>query len=52
MLGKVFHQHRDAKGFGLFITKTQVEAMKGKIRVESEPGKGTTFIIEFAEQSE
>src|SRR5690606_39078032 len=28
---KVFHRHPDAKGFGLFITKAQVEAMKGRI---------------------
>ncbi|MBF03964.1 MAG: hypothetical protein CMP76_11775 [Flavobacterium sp.] len=44
---KTFHKHPDAKGFGLFMTKTQVEAMNGKIWAESEPGKGTTFFIEF-----
>ncbi|MBI3509662.1 MAG: hypothetical protein HY064_03290 [Bacteroidetes bacterium] len=47
---KVFHEHPDAKGFGLFITKTQVEALGNKISVESEPGVGSTFFVEFANQ--
>lgn len=42
---KTFHGNSDAKGLGLFITKTQIEGMKGKIEVESEVGKGTTFKI-------
>ena len=46
-IGKVFHHHPNAKGFGLFMTKTQVEAMDGKIWVESTPGEGSTFFIEF-----
>ncbi|MCW3103447.1 MAG: hypothetical protein JWO09_1887 [Bacteroidetes bacterium] len=48
---KVFHAHPDAKGFGLFITKTQVEALGGKIWVESLVGKGSTFFVEFVNQS-
>lgn len=44
---KVFHRHPDAKGFGLFITKTQVESMGGKIWAESEPDKGSSFFVEF-----
>ncbi|MDT0650735.1 PAS domain S-box protein, partial [Autumnicola edwardsiae] len=40
---KTFHHHKDARGIGLFITKNQVEAIGGKIEVESEVGKGTTF---------
>lgn len=47
---KTFHKHPDAKGFGLFMTKTQVEAMGGNIWVESEPDKGSTFFIEFINQ--
>ncbi len=42
---KTFHGNQDAKGIGLFITKTQVESMGGRIEVESEVGKGTTFSI-------
>jgi light-regulated signal transduction histidine kinase (bacteriophytochrome) len=47
---KVFHLHPDAKGFGLFITKTQVEAMGGKIWVESSVNRGSTFFVEFVNQ--
>ncbi len=44
---KTFHKHPDAKGLGLFITRNQIETMGGKIDVESEPGIGTIFTIEF-----
>ncbi|MDF2437786.1 MAG: hypothetical protein K0Q95_2162 [Bacteroidota bacterium] len=47
---KVFHEHPDAKGFGLFITKTQVEALDGQIWVESVVEKGSTFFVEFVNQ--
>lgn len=49
-IGKVFHRHPNAKGFGLYMTKTQVEAMDGKIWVESTPDIGSTFYIEFSNQ--
>ena len=49
---KVFHFHPDAKGFGLYITKTQVETMGGKLWVESELGKGSTFFVAFKVQEE
>ncbi len=42
---KTFHKHKDSRGVGLFITKNQIEAMNGKIEVDSVPGEGTTFRI-------
>ncbi|MEP2277960.1 PAS domain S-box protein [Maribacter sp.] len=46
-LNKIFHRHPDAKGVGLFLTKTQIEAMGGTITAVSEVNVGTTFIINF-----
>jgi PAS domain S-box-containing protein len=51
-LRKTFHGNADAKGFGLFITKTQVEAMGGGITASSETGKGSLFVIQFTKNSE
>jgi signal transduction histidine kinase len=48
---KVFHQHPDAKGFGLYITKTQIETMGGRIWVDSMPDQGSTFFVEFKNQN-
>ncbi len=42
---KTFHGNADAKGIGLFITKNQIEAMGGKIEVDSEVNIGTTFKV-------
>ncbi len=44
---KTFHKHKDAKGIGLFITRNQIEAMQGRIEVESAVGEGTTFHLTF-----
>jgi signal transduction histidine kinase len=44
-LYKTFHGNADARGLGLFMTKNQVEAMGGKISIESEIFKGTTIKI-------
>lgn len=42
---KTFHQNPDAKGIGLFITRNQVEALGGTIKVESTVNIGTKFTI-------
>lgn len=39
------HNNRDGKGLGLYMTKTQIETLKGIIDVESEPGIGSVFTI-------
>ena len=44
---KTFHGNTNARGIGLFMTKNQVEALGGKISVQSEPNKGTAFKIHF-----
>ncbi|MEB0280479.1 ATP-binding protein [Mucilaginibacter sp. 10B2] len=42
-----FHGNKDAKGLGLFIIKTQIEALRGRIEVKSQLGEGTTFKVFF-----
>ncbi len=44
---KTFHRRKDSRGIGLFISKNQVEAMGGKIEVESYVDVGTSFHIYF-----
>ena len=44
---QTFNGNPDARGYGLFITKNQIEAMGGKIEVESQLNKGTTFKVYF-----
>jgi signal transduction histidine kinase len=46
-LYQTFHGNKDATGVGLYITKNQIESLGGKIKVESEPDKGSTFSIYF-----
>ncbi len=40
---KTFHNNKDSRGIGLFITKNQIESIGGKIELESEVDKGTIF---------
>lgn len=46
-LYKRFHKQVEGKGMGLYMVKTQVETLGGKITVASEINNGTEFIIEF-----
>ncbi|GAB4131766.1 MAG: hypothetical protein OHK0045_15180 [Raineya sp.] len=48
---KRFHTDIEGKGLGLHIVKLQVEAMGGKIEVESEVDKGTKFKMIFKKPS-
>lgn len=48
-LNQTFHQHENSNGFGLYITKYQIESMKGMVSVDSKVGEGTTFKIHFCE---
>ena len=43
-----FEPNIEGKGIGLFIIKSHIETLGGKIEVNSDLGKGTTFIIYFA----
>ncbi|MFE3867929.1 PAS domain S-box protein [Flavobacterium sp. LS2P90] len=47
---KTFHGNEDAKGIGLYITKNQLEAMDGKIEVESEVDCGSIFKVYLNEK--
>lgn len=42
-----FHNLPDGKGLGLYLVKSQVEAMGGIIHIESQVNKGTTFTLTF-----
>lgn len=42
-----FHDYPDSKGLGLYLVKSQVEAMKGNISIDSQVNKGTTITLTF-----
>jgi signal transduction histidine kinase len=44
-LYKRFTDKAEGKGLGLYMVKSQVEALGGIIHIESQPGRGTEFII-------
>lgn len=46
------HTHVEGKGFGLYLVKNIVEALHGKITVESEVNKGTSFKVYFPKTEE
>ncbi len=41
------HTHVDGKGLGLYLVKTQIEALGGEVEVESELNVGTIFKVYF-----
>ncbi len=49
-LYKRFHVHTEGKGLGLYLVKTQVEALNGTIEVDSAQGNGSTFRVFFRNQ--
>jgi PAS domain S-box-containing protein len=46
-LYKRFDTTMEGKGMGLFMVKTQVEALGGTIKVKSKLGEGTEFVIQL-----
>lgn len=46
-LYKTFANVPNSRGIGLFITRNQINAMGGKVTVESQVGVGTTFKVYF-----
>lgn len=44
---QTFHEHDEAHGIGLFITKNHVESLGGRIEVESQVNVGSRFKIYF-----
>ncbi|NJN26793.1 MAG: sensor histidine kinase [Cyclobacteriaceae bacterium] len=46
-LYKRFHSHIEGRGMGLFLVKSQVEALGGHIKVKSVVNQGTTFMFTF-----
>lgn len=49
---QTFHgtNRQDSRGIGLYITKTQVEALHGEIQIESKLNESTAFSITFKKQ--
>jgi PAS domain S-box-containing protein len=46
-LYKRFHLNVEGKGMGLYMVKTQIETLGGKVSLKSEVDKGTEIILEF-----
>ncbi len=44
---KRFHAHKEGRGLGLHLVKSELEAMGGSIEAKSEIGQGTTFTFYF-----
>lgn len=46
-LYKRFHSHIEGRGLGLYLVKSQVESLGGRIEIKSQLNVGTTFSIFF-----
>lgn len=46
-LYKRFHFEKEGKGLGLYMTKTQVESLRGNISVQSKTDQGTIFTVKL-----
>lgn len=42
-----FHENIEGKGIGLFLIKTQMEALRGSVHMESKVNAGTLFTLQF-----
>lgn len=49
--GQHFHNHPDAKGFGLYMTRLQIENQGGRIWMESEPDQGACVFVAFSPEA-
>jgi len=47
MLYHTFGEKKEGRGIGLFLVRSNVEMLGGRISVESKMNEGTTFIIQF-----
>ncbi|MFD1756587.1 ATP-binding protein [Rufibacter sediminis] len=47
-LYKRFHAHSEGRGMGLFLVKSHLDSMGGRIDVNSQIGKGTRFLIHLS----
>lgn len=46
-----FHHHPESRGVGLYLIQSQILSLGGTVKVESEVGKGTRFIICLRKQT-
>ncbi|WP_353778425.1 PAS domain-containing protein [Winogradskyella sp. 3972H.M.0a.05] len=49
-LYRTFHKNKNAEGIGLYLTKSQIEAFGGSIKVDSSVNVGTTFTLLFPKE--
>lgn len=43
-----FHTNEDSKGIGLYLVHSHVTTLGGAIKIDSSPGNGSTFTIDFS----